>query len=381
MTPSTRLYRAAARALVPLLHAGSVRTIFLRRSVAAGEAQFPWSDLDLSFVLEKAGGKEMAELWSRYRAARLVFPRLGECQLTTEDELADLCAQDPYRTSLDRRCDVTVAGPPAPLPVVPLNPRNTARRLVWWYENYLPAAVRQGNSRNLRKFVWEIANALGTWEGVWPEPLLTRAEVKRRAGELGLAEHELDGSDPFAVCCRMVARVRTRLTGPPPVLKEAVILDGPRKVVILPRPESAWPAAARHDGAVVGTPDVVQMLLEVHDPYLWLWQGEALARLGFQAPTQRGWVEACLRNCGGERTRWPGFMRKGAEFPRNHLCQAEHVLAALERGETPQGTPAETSTAAGTRVTGYYRSGYEACLEYAAGLRARATAMYRAMGA
>lgn len=53
---SNRLYEAAGRMVAPLLHLEQVGQISIRRSVAAREAPFPWSDLDLGLVIRAVPG-------------------------------------------------------------------------------------------------------------------------------------------------------------------------------------------------------------------------------------------------------------------------------------------------------------------------------------
>src|SRR6187399_2371678 len=87
---STAIYRAAARVLGrTLLASPAVRTIYIRRSVAAGEAVFPLSDLDLAMVVDPVAGADIEALRRRYRLARVAFPRLGECQLFTSEDLLE----------------------------------------------------------------------------------------------------------------------------------------------------------------------------------------------------------------------------------------------------------------------------------------------------
>ncbi|MDA0206488.1 MAG: hypothetical protein O3A53_10550 [Acidobacteria bacterium] len=264
MTPATRIYRLAAAAIAPLLRTESVRSVYVRRSVAVGEARFPWSDLDLGLILDNPTGSELSRVWRRYRIARAAFPRLGECQIFAAKELPGLAATDPYRASLDRRFALTVAGDPPQIPAMPIGPRSAARRLVFWFVHYLPLAVRRGRLRDQNKVALEMWNALGVLEGAWPEPLPTRREAASAASVLGIDAGEYSLQNPFAVCCKLAARAAERLGLAAPHLSEPAILAGSPPIVLLPSESAAWPAFAMKNAAAVFTPAALQLTLETH---------------------------------------------------------------------------------------------------------------------
>lgn len=372
MTAGTRLYRAAARCVAPILDAPGVRSVYIRRSVATGEATFPWSDLDLGLVVEGFRGSEMNALWRRFQIARLLFQRLRQCQIASPAELTDLTFSDPYRASLDRRFAVTVAGSPPSIPLVPVSQRAAARRLVFWFEHYMPLAVRQGNRRNQGKFVLEMWNALGVLEGQWPEPLATRRETEARARETGLISSSEPGGTPFAVASRIAARAHQQLLPPVPVLPKTVVLPGQNPLVLLHAESAPWPNPARRSGAVVVTPAVLQLLLEMHSPFLWLEHGPALKHLGFSPPSKQAWAGACVRHAGGERLRIPGFMETGSKTDVMTLSLVEEVLERLESGESPERRFKAPSPESHLSVTAYYRDRFDTLSETAARLRHRA---------
>jgi hypothetical protein len=349
--------------------------MYIRRSVAAGEAEFPWSDLDLGLVVEGFGGREMNALRRRFLVAHLAFPRLGECQVTSAAELTGLASSDSYRASLDRRFAVTVAGDPPEIPVVAISRRAAARRLVFWFERYIPLAVRQGNGRDQRKFVLEMWNALGVIEGKWGEPLRTRSETAVQARESGLSGGEW-GGDPFAVASRIAARAQQLLLPPAPVLSATVVLEGQNPLVVLPVESAPWPT--RPSTAIVVTPAVLQLMLEVQNPFLWLRHGPALRDLGFSPPSRRAWAEACRRHTGGERLRGPGFMEKGPNMHLTIISFVETVLDILERGELPEGPVNSSTSESQISVAAYYRDRFDALWDAAAQLRLRATRMLAA---
>jgi hypothetical protein len=128
---SSRLYETAGRIVAPWLSLEWVEQIYIRRSVAAGEAQFPWSDLDLGLVIRPVSGAELWRLQRRFRAAQFLFPRMGGRQVATADELAEMTEMDPYRGSLDRRFAVALKGGRPPIPEVQVTRAAAARRLVF----------------------------------------------------------------------------------------------------------------------------------------------------------------------------------------------------------------------------------------------------------
>jgi hypothetical protein len=373
LTFGSRLYRAAAGLVAPILCAPGVRSVYIRRSVAAGEAEFPRSDLDLGLVVDGFRGREMNALRHRFRIARLAFPLLGECQIASAAELTSLAFSDPYRASIDRRFAVTVAGNPPEIPVVPISRRAAARRLVFWFEKYLPLAMRQGNQRNQRKFVLEMWNAFGVLEGKWVEPLATRSETASRGRETGLIASRDWGGDSFAVASRIAARAHRLLLPPAPALSTTVVLAGHNPLVILPIESATWPTPG--SAAIVVTPAVLQLMLEAQNPFLWLSHGPALAKLGFSPPSRLAWTEACVQHTGGERLRGPGFMEKGLNMHLTILSLVEKVLDTLGCGELPQGPVNASTSESRISVTAYYQDRFDALSEAAARLHLRATRM------
>jgi hypothetical protein len=350
----SRLYEAAGRIVAPLLHLEWVEQIYIRRSVAAGEAQFPWSDLDLGLVIRPVSGADLWRLQRRFWAAKILFPRMGECQVATADELAEMTEMDPYRGSLDRRFAIALKGGRPPIPEVKVTREAAARRLVFWFEHYLPVAVRQGNVRNQLKFTREMANALGVVEGQREEPLRSRRES-------AVPEH-LKGLRPFVQCCHMAERAQALLRSPAPRLAAAVHQPG---LILLPDAGAALPEIPAK--TIVATPAVLDLLLATQKPELWLRHGPMLEDLGFAAPPRRTWLEWCRRQCSGERLRLPGFGETGPIDRAARLKAAESVLDSLEQGQGP--VAAVGQPAASPKLRSYYVKDYDRLAERAAELR------------
>jgi hypothetical protein len=357
---SSRLYEAAGRIVAPLLHLEWVEQIYIRRSVAAGEAQFPWSDLDLGLVIRPVSGADLWRLQRRFRAAKIIFPRMGECQVATADELAEMTEMDPYRGSLDRRFAIALVGGRPPIPKVQVTREAAARRLVFWFEHYLPLAVRQKNVRNQEKFTREMANALGVVEGQREEPLRSRRES-------AVPEH-LKGLKPFVQCCSMAERSQALLRPPAPQLAAVVHRPG---LILLPHAGAALPEIPAN--TIVATPAVLDLLLATQKPELWLRHGPVLEDLGFAAPPRRTWLEWCHRQCSGERLRLPGFGETGPIDRPTRLAAAQAVLDSLEQGQSPG--VAAGDMAACPNLLSYYSEEYDRLAEQAAELRARVRGM------
>lgn len=321
MTRSTAIYRAAAKVLShTVLRCQIVKTVFIRRSAASGEAVFPWSDLDLAILIRDAQGFEIDELRLRYLIARILFPRLGECQVMTRRDLAELCETDPYRASLDRRCSVTVFGPPPVIQTTPVTPFEAARRLVFWFDRFIPAALRHNNRRNLQKFALEMANALGVLEGRWAEPLTTRAETARRIPP--------PSGNLFADCCGFAARAHALLRPPAPRLQKPLKLPG---LLVLPSAnELRTPVSGR-----VMTPEALDLLIHTQNPWLWHEYGGALGACGFEPPPESTWRAAARRYAAGERLRGPGFLESGTGPALARIRAAASALS-VEWSDGPQ---------------------------------------------
>jgi predicted nucleotidyltransferase len=396
---ATRAYLAAARLVARVLDGAPVRTVYVRRSVAADDTAWLRSDLDLALVIDAADGATMARLHRRVRRARLVFPRLGEVQVTTPGELHELAESDPFRASIDRRAAVVVRGDPLAIPPAPIGTRDALRRLVFWLDHYVPWAARRGRRRDQRKFVLEMWNALGVLEGRWPEPLVSRREVGQRWRADGARDVAAEAATPFVTCLRIAERAHAHGVGghsahalpsrAVPVIDRPVVVDGARPLVLLPTPDSPWPGAAHGDGALVVTPTALDLLLETQLPTLWLDAGPALAALGFEAPSCEAWLTTCRRQSDGARLRLPGFSEAGPGRHAQRLARIERVVAWLDAGGTAapaaeardaeardaEAHHAEAHHAAPASVTAYYERDFDALLARATALRARVDAL------
>jgi hypothetical protein len=360
----------AARVVARVLSAPGVRSVFIRRSVATGDAVFPFSDLDLSLVIGEIGGTEMADLYRRLRIARILFPRLGEVQVTTPEELRDMAESDPYRAYLDGCSAITIHGEQPHLPQFALSPMSVARRLVFWMDYYLPWAVRRRRHRDQRKLVLEMWNALNVLQGRWPAPQLSRLAIQESWKNNGLE----DGAPPFVQCCRFAEQAHALLGCTAPAIDRQVLLKASRPILLLPRADSAWPQEAYRPGVRVFTPPALSLFMATQDPLLWLDVGVQLRELGFEMPSRRSWVAACLRLAGGERLRRPGFSERGPGQQARRLARLESVISWIETGQVaePQAAPERREPQS---VSWYYTEQFDQLAKDAARLRSRARAL------
>jgi hypothetical protein len=303
---------------------------------------------------------------------------LGQCEIFTVPELAELAASDPYRASLERRFAVTVAGDAPAIPAVAIARRDAERRLIIWFSHYLPRTIRTGRRRDQGKIVLEMSNALGVLEGAWPEPLATRPETERRAQAAGLDAIAQPGDNPFAACCRIAARACQGQFDAVPTIRKTTVFGGTRPLVILPSETAPWPAAALQTPAVVATPIVLQFLLECHEPFLWLWHGQELRQLGFTAPSALSWAESCVWYSRADQVRGPGFRAKAPQAIHTNLQIADHVVSRLERREKVAGPVDAPAFRSAPNAAAFYRQDYDALAHSGRTLHRRATALVQA---
>jgi hypothetical protein len=295
MNLSSRIYASAGRWIArQFFNAPQVLTVHARRSVAAGEAVFPWSDLDLEILVDDTSPATLLALLSRFQRAKLFFPRLGETFIVTPEEAIAKAKLDPYRASLDRRAALLLHGQAHPLPECNIPKHEAARRLIFWFEHFLPLAIKTNNLRNQRKFLLEMRNAFGVLNGDWPEPLLTRQETQSRTGPLP--------QDPIAEC-HQLARQAAQLLG------------------------HATPEA---------------LLLHTQNPFLWS-PGSKIPR-----PSEEVFHQAARRYLSPERLRAPGFLGEAIPAPAARLAKVQQALQIAQ--------PHATSTARNLRD--YYNNEY-----------------------
>jgi hypothetical protein len=277
MNLSSRIYIQAGRFVAKrFLAIPEVISIYVRRSVAAGEAEFPWSDLDLEVLVADTSPATMLRLLRQFRRAKVCFPRLGESFVLTPQEAIAKAQLDPYRASLDRRAAILLHGEPFEIPELPIPKQEAARRLIFWFEHFIDTAVRTRNRRNLVKFLLEIRNAFGVLNGQWPEPLLTRQETLQRTAPLPV--------DILGECHRL----------------------------------------ADQAAGILGYASRDALLMHIQNPFPWREDS------GIPKPPHEAYQQAARRYLSPERLRGPVFLGEGVTAPAARLAKVQRAFGAAE---------------------------------------------------
>jgi predicted nucleotidyltransferase len=372
VTTGTRLYLFAARAAAAaLIRHPLVDAVYVRRSVAAGEVSFGRSDIDLSAIVRRpeAPGYDARGLLSLarlYRSLRVALPALGECAVHDPVDLRRWHAFDRYRASIDARGARLLAGEAAQLAAGPVRCEDALFRFAFWQQQYLPAAIRRGNARNLRKLALEMANAYAVAVGAIPEPVLTRAETETLVRERpeAFAPALFDPDRPLRFAFALAAQLGPPLEPlPEPLVFRALLPPAyaVRTFVVLPRPDTELPAAAYARDSFVCTPASLALYVERVNPFA-AWT--LPRRLAVAAPGGASFGRAARYFTAQHRLRGPGFLDRDTLSARRHLAVVRRVLPALERGEPPHplsdGEIASLPSDAPTPET-YYRRAFARC--------------------
>jgi hypothetical protein len=333
-TRSTAAYRRLAAAVGWWLgRADGVETVYVRRSVASGEASFPRSDVDLGIVVRDASPAVVGGLAGRVARLRRLLPALGVVQVHDEAGLVGWTRLDTYRGSIDRRADFSVHGPAPAIPSVPVEQRHALGRLAFWLETLVPRAIRRGDVANLRKFALEAVGAHAVVVGALAEPPLRRAESLRlpAARFLPTTGH-LDswlraffdvGDDAHAVA-------RPQLGAVPAGSYELTLPGSGRRarLLVLESAGAELPAEARAPETVVVTAAALDLLVSCVNPALWWALPDELAAcvrtpepdaLHHFARSQT----ALWRLCG------PGFYAGPLRGPARRVALASDLAAGL----------------------------------------------------
>jgi hypothetical protein len=334
MSASLALYRMCARRTAAAVDRFDfVESVYLRRSVAVGEVVFGRSDIDLAFVISPdTTGADLLALARRVRALRIAMPMLGHCEVHTRLELARWHATDPYRASIDRRHAILLRGEPVEIPDLPIRPEHAARRLAFWFDDYLPLALRR--RRILKKLAYELANACAVGTGLLERPLSTRREVREVL--------DVPVDDPLGTWLELGARLHQALLPPLRRLDRPLVWEIPfppfrprRTVVVVPEPGSALPDEAARPDALVCTPEVLDLLVQFVNSFVFPWLPDEVRRLGLQEPTEDAFVRSARYLGAGHRLRAPGLWSPLDGRPALVAGFLRSAVPALVRAETP----------------------------------------------
>jgi hypothetical protein len=362
VTRSTALYVCAARVLGrTVFRSEDILSVCVRRSVASGEATFPFSDLDFDIGVRADAGPLLGRVLRRLRLARALFPRTGQAFVIAPADIEELADLEPYRASINRRSGIAVRGHAAGWPSRPIDDYEAGRRVVFWLESYFPGAMRTGNRRLQQKCHLEMRNALGLLNGQWREPRLTHAEVRAACPLPAPRSFFADGLEA-------AAEAHARLFRPAPALDAIVRREG---LTILPGSDTPWPPDAR---GIVVTPQALDLMMRTQRPSLWLEHGEALSALGFEPPSVHTWTLAAWRLASVQWIRGPGFFEPRNGLQEWRLMHASHILTSLEQGGFPARAVPPPPRVRESAMA-YYTKRYDTLVSQAAALRARARAL------
>ncbi len=381
---ATAIYLKLARVAASVLgSADIVENVCVRRSVASGEVVFGRSDIDLSVLIRDAGGS-LLHLLNLFRALRCSIPILGECLIYDHPDTETWFETDTFRASIDRRASILLRGSAHPIPDLPVQPEQAARRCAFWLDPYLATAWRGRNVRNLRKLAVEMWNAAATAEGRIAEPFVRRQDALacwRRDAAFPLHETS-DARRLLATCFRIAAGLHRSMLPPLEPLREPVVLRtalppsfNARTLVVIPEPDGELPSAASRSDSLLFTPEALHLYVEYVNAYAsWALPAE-LETLGIH-PSFAAFERSCRFYGASFRTRGPGFDRTLPSTAVARMLVSRHAADSLARGERPQAPPAKVVSAAravSSSVSRYYREVYP-------GLAAECTALWSGLG-
>jgi predicted nucleotidyltransferase len=372
---SNSAYRFLARGAASVLASSNiVCTVYARRSLAAGEVCFGRSDIDLGIVIREAEppwreNEQLLALVRLYRLLKIAIPVLGECTVHDPETLRRSIRLDAYRASIDRRAALLLHGPPLDLPVAAVPERESARRLIFWVEKYLPVAIRRRNGRNLRKLALEMWNAWACASGLVSEPFITRREA---AISMEAAGTRMPGNSLtlcFHIAARMHRRVLPPIDHPRSTLVQRMMLPPAlqhRVLIVLPHEACDLPAEAFEPGSLVCTPEALDLYVQYVNPFAFSHLPEPVRDLGVHAPSRIDFAECCRRYTNRQMLRAPGFMNMDVGLPGQKASASRFGLDCLREGEVP-GTPVPPPAMERRSLSDYYRKIYpQLCAEMAA---------------
>jgi predicted nucleotidyltransferase len=368
-------YRLLARGAASVLASSDiVRSVYARRSVAAGEVCFGRSDIDLGIVIREAeppwrDNEQLLALARLYRRLKMAIPIVGECTVHDPESLRPWSRIDSYRASIDRRGGLLLHGQPLEIPVTAVPERECARRLIFWIEKFLPPVIRKRSKRNLRKIALEMWNAWACASGLVSEPFLTRREaaVSMEASGTRLP------ADSLARCFHIAAGMHRRVLPPidhprstlvyrmllPPALRQRVL-------IVLTHQACDLPAEAFDPDSLICTPEALDLYVQYVNPFAFSHLPGPVRDLGVHAPSRTDFADCCRRYTDRMMLRAPVFMRVDTVEPAQRAYTARFGLDCLRAGKVP-GKPVPPPAMERPSLSDYYRKSYpQLCAEMAA---------------
>ena len=344
---ANEVYLLAARGVAQVLGRHPiVRSVYLRRGAAAGEVRFGRSDIDLTIILHDGcasseGARQLYALNRAVRRLRTVFPWLGECEVYVADELAVWAEVESYRMTLEANTAVILSGDAVTYPQQPISRRQAAYRTVFWFEKYLPIALRAHHGANLTKFAIEAWMTASLAVGRADRVRLTRAETLAAWYADPVPWAPPGPHDPVDIFWRamaaMTAEVHAALLSPVEQPKRLVVHplvlppSGLHKTLLVGTAEQLSAELGRMPvDAMVFTPEALALYLEFMNPALHAWLPASLLPAGIAAPSIEAWREALIRWSCPVLARNPGFGTRGISRGPSILRYADRASRTLE---------------------------------------------------
>lgn len=345
-------YLAAARGLARAIARHSiVRSITLRRSIAAGEARFGRSDIDLGIVLHSAGvtpaeTRQLCALNRTVRRLRLVCPWLGQCEAIASNELPEWAELESFKVGLDLDNALLLYGAPVEFPRYPVTPEQAAYRTAFWFENYLPRALRTGHRTNLWKFTLEMWTTCNLGLGRRITPHLRRSDT---LAEWRLHEPLSDLPTPdwpasrlwlrmMALTAELHSSLLDPLRAPAQPLSHSLSLPPSfaRRTLLVGTAEQLASRITRFPADTLPlTPEALGLYLEYLNPALYELLPPGVRTLGFPRPSRGAWQAVLRRWSCPTLARKPGFGSRDFGTAPRHVLYAHRVAAATAIGDAP----------------------------------------------
>jgi hypothetical protein len=355
-------YRQAARISAGWLgRSPIVESIFVHRSVAAGEVSFGRSDIDLVTVVRQANsadqnGPELGDLYRRMRRLRRLNPALGHIEVHDAPGFQDWLRVDTYRGSMERRGALFVYGEPIPMSTRPVLAEHAARWCALFPHYFLTPAIRRTNRRNLRKIALEVWNAYATATGRVAEPFLTRRETAafhhesgERPSAAGL-DWRVDRTVRFLM--QTAAKLHDEMLPPLRRLAEPLVFTAllpptfhKATFIVVPDGEAELLREAVGQQAVIVTPELLHLYVHFANAFAFPIIPDELRDLGIEAPDQAAFQRTAQYEFHGQWWRGPGFVHPFTGGLHSRLILFRHTVEHLERGETPAAMDAQAVSA------------------------------------
>lgn len=368
-----------------------VRSVYVRRSLAAGEVAFGRSDIDLTLVLHDGcgtseGARQLYALNQAVRGIRRVFPWLGQCEVHAASELADWAERESFRMSLEAANGVLLFGEPVAFPRHPIAPRQAAYRTAFWLDKYLPIALAGGRRDHLWKFVLEMWVTASLAVGRLTEPCLTRADTlrawHRHAGPVAPVVPGQSVETLWRAAMALLSEVHAALRAPVPSPSRVLSCQaplppaGPARTVLVGTVDQLAPELARLSKTTLAfTPEALDLYLEYVNPAFHAGLHAVRAASLAQVPSAQAWMDALLRWSCPVLARKPGFGTTDIGVAPLQVRHAHRLLEALAgqwpppMGELPSGLEPALSRSFRDYFLGDYVATYAAALEVRRRLR------------